>query len=207
MEKKTIVTISQEVIHRLDGDIKNYKLTLKYMILGFSTQIYKKPTYFVERILKGLIDSGFYESMHNELKEFIDTNAKREIIFYHRMWERIMEQNPKIHTIREDKTDRWKAGMKIDFFINVRTKKMFRFAPVLPVVSIQEIEIVYYHTKETIMNAGSLKIAVRVGKKQLDTDEMKALAINDGFDSLEEFFQYFNDDFTGKLIHWTDKKY
>ncbi|PXY44504.1 hypothetical protein DMB68_13635 [Flavobacterium hydrophilum] len=154
-----------------------------------------------------MIDSGFYESMHNELKEFIDTNAKREIIFYHRMWERIMEQNPKIHTIREDKTDRWKAGMKIDFFINVRTKKMFRFAPVLPVVSIQEIEIVYYHTKETIMNAGSLKIAVRVGKKQLDTDEMKALAINDGFDSLEEFFQYFNDDFTGKLIHWTDKKY
>ena len=36
---------------------------------------------------------------------------------------------------------------------------------------------------------------------------MWQLAINDGFESLKHFFEYFNEDFEGKIIHWTDLKY
>lgn len=28
-----------------------------------------------------------------------------------------------------------------------------------------------------------------------------------GFDTIEEFFAYFNEDFVGKIIHWTDLRY
>lgn len=177
------------------------------MILGFSTYLKEKPTYFIERILNGLISNGFYESMHSELKDFIEINAQREIIFYHRMWDRIMQHNSKVHTIREDKNNRWKAGMNIDFFINVRKKNMFRFAPVLPVVSIQEIEIIYYNNRETILNDLPPKVAVIIGKRILKNHEIEELSKNDGFDSIEDFFAYFNDNFEGKIIHWTDLKY
>lgn len=33
------------------------------------------------------------------------------------------------------------------------------------------------------------------------------LAVNDGFDSDEMFFKWFDKDFDGWLIHWTDKRY
>ena len=33
------------------------------------------------------------------------------------------------------------------------------------------------------------------------------IARNDGFDSINEFFDFFDKDFSGKIIHWTDKKY
>ena len=39
-------------------------------------------------------------------------------------------------------------------------------------------------------------------RKKLDL-----LAQNDGFETIEEFFAYFNEDFKGKMIHWTDLKY
>lgn len=37
--------------------------------------------------------------------------------------------------------------------------------------------------------------------------EPKTLALNDGFESVKQFFQWFNEPFVGKLIHWTDSKY
>jgi hypothetical protein len=30
---------------------------------------------------------------------------------------------------------------------------------------------------------------------------------NDGFDSIEDFFSYFDKGFKGKIIHWTDLRY
>lgn len=101
----------------------------------------------------------------------------------------------KTHTIREDKNNRWQAGVKIDFFINPRTKNMFRFAPVLPVVSIQFISI-----KPAIKE-------VCIDGHYLSSSEKVQVAQNDGFDTIEDFFAYFNTDFVGKIIHWTDLRY
>jgi hypothetical protein len=170
------------------------------MILPFSTQLNGKPTYFIEKIWEGLLRTVFKDD-----EEYIDHLIGYEEQFG-KDWDFLPDEadrmtNPKLHTIREDKNDRWKPGTKIDFFINCRQKDMFRFAPVLPVVSVQKIEIIA--DKFEFMNDYQIK----VDGKLLSIDEKVKLALNDGFDNLLHFFMYFNEDFTGKLIHWTDLKY
>lgn len=169
------------------------------MILPFSTQLNKKPTYFVERIHKCF-----------SLKEVNMVAGLDPSIHYPNDYNFIAKDKlpAKIHTIREDKNDRWKVGTKIDFFINCRQKNMFRFAPVLPVVSVQDFEIKWIGFTEGIDRAW-----VRVEGKsictvdQFDLAKILELAQNDGFDTVEAFFEYFNQDFKGKIIHWTDKRY
>jgi hypothetical protein len=161
------------------------------MILPFSTQLNGKSTYFVEKILRGI---EIYKAPINLLD-----------FWKHTGYDLFSKQNvtPKFHTIREDKNDRWKAGTKIDFFINCRQKNMFRFAPVLPVVSVQKIEIAWYNKKpEWYKN-----VTVSVDGFSLNRTKIVELAQNDGFDSVEDFFRYFDKDFKGKIIHWTDLKY
>ena len=170
------------------------------MILGFSTQLNGKPTYFVEKIWEGLLR----QILPTDHEYIIHLDWHEEL--FGKEWDFIPEEtermtNPKIHTIREDAKDRWKPGTKIDFFINCRQKTMFRFAPVLPVVSVQKVEIIV--DKFEYMNDYQIK----VDGKLLTIDEKVQLALCDGFENLLHFFMYFNEDFTGKLIHWTDLKY
>lgn len=169
------------------------------MTLPFSTHLNGKPTYFVEKVLKTFDDRELTESDKEMLTEAIE-NHYLDVFKYD-------EVKPKIHTIRRDEKNRWKPGTKIDFFINCRQKNMFRFAPVLPVMSIQKIEIVYYTDREVLREDLPPKKAVAIDDRRLKEEEIELLAKNDGFDSVEEFFKYFNDDFEGKIIHWTDFKY
>ena len=169
------------------------------MILPFSTQLNGKPTYFVERIWEGLLHNNFQDD--KEYIQFLDNHKER----FSAYWDWFPDDKnrlakPKIHTIREDKNDRWKVGTKIDFFINVRQKNMFRFAPVLPVVSTQEIEIEY-------TGSGVYNSWVFIDGKLMNEKDLLVLANNDGFDTVEDFFAYFNKDYVGKIIHWTDKQY
>lgn len=178
------------------------------MILSFKTKIHGKPTYFVEKILKTFDERDCSEAEREMLNEAI-LNGYLDPIKYD-------EVKPKLHTIRKDDKNRWKAGMMIDFFINARQKDMFRFAPKIPVISTQRIRIKY-----TTSSGNTPLIYVEVfGEtdwKCLDTYNpdlkissfkiIEKLAINDGFENLEEFFQYFNENFEGKIIHWTDFKY
>lgn len=168
------------------------------MILPFSTQMNGKPTYFVEKIWEGLLRTIFQTDA-----EYIDYLNQHQAKF-NKNWDWLPEEhtrmkNPKIHTIREDKNDRWQVGTKIDFFINCRQKNMFRFAPVLPVVSIQEIEIIH----QEFMN----DIIIKVNGKKLNIFGQQLLAKNDGFDCLFDFLMYFREDFKGKIIHWTEFRY
>jgi hypothetical protein len=166
------------------------------MILPFSTKMNGKPTYFVEKIILGLVRNNLITiDFASELLD-IPISEIRKLVF-----------KSKLHTFREDKKDRWHAGRMIDFFINCRQPTMFRFAPVLPVVSVQKVEIFYK----------GLFAAVAIDKELFYTDAdfklgkstagMLQLAQNDGFDTIEDFFAYFNEDFKGKIIHWTDLRY
>jgi ribonuclease HIII len=75
-------------------------------------------------------------------------------------------------------------------------------------VSVQKVEIVYYSNRETLINnLPALKAVIIDDKKRLNDKEIETLAQNDGFNTIYDFFAYFNEDFTGKLIHWTDLKY
>ncbi|RWX00938.1 hypothetical protein [Flavobacterium cerinum] len=167
------------------------------MTLAFSTQLSGKPTYFVEKICK---------SLREHCLSLRPTAMATEIIhlsIYHKC-------KPKNHTIRVDKKDRWKVGTLIHFVINNRTKNRIQFASVVSVESIQKIDIHYIPLTRPL---GEFRPCVKIDNKLIfgmdgyDDGTMTALAHNDGFDSIEDFFAYFNTDFKGKIIHWTDLKY
>lgn len=104
---------------------------------------------------------------------------------------------PKLHTIREDGHDRWHQFRKIQSCYGVRTKQFEKFAE-MPCTGVQSIRIVYImdHFQDLYVDG-----------KKLTHLKIQDLAINDGFDSIEDFLIWFNKDFTGKIIHWTDKRY
>lgn len=171
------------------------------MTLSFQTkwpermgELAKQPNYFVEKILTGL----WYTSL---LDEDIDIYISRYLNHIAKQKQRgcLINIYPKLHTIREDNGSRWKEGNKIHFVINNRTKNRFQFAPIIKCLSIQEIKIIY--TEKAIPPS------VFIDKRKLDYDEIKELAINDGFPSVNDFCQYFNVSFEGKIIHWTNLKY
>ena len=103
----------------------------------------------------------------------------------------------KIHTIREDKRNRWKVGNKIHFATGVRTKSYNQFAEG-EVSEIFHIRVYYYPEGPAVdiypWDCSSLLC--------LTEDQVEELAKNDGFNSTEDFFDWFDKDFEGKLICW-----
>jgi hypothetical protein len=170
------------------------------MTLAFSTQLNKVPTFFVEKILTGLYNNNlisferFYELKCNYYSNCTNGDYKNlDVIF-----------KPKIHTIRVDEKQRWKAGMIIHYVINNRTKNRYQFAPLFPCTSTQKISITYWYNKKTQLF--DLPMVV-IDDKELSKKEIETLAVNDGFENSVEFFKYFNTNFTGVLNHWTNTKY
>lgn len=106
----------------------------------------------------------------------------------------------KIHTIREDKPNRWKAGNKIHFATGIRTPKYNQFGSGT-CVSVQKIEIIYSEFGD------SFPPDIYVDGRELSLKECETLANKDGFASLRQMCVWFKEDFTGKLIHWTGHKY
>lgn len=111
----------------------------------------------------------------------------------------LIKSGSKIHTIRIDKHNRWKAGMKMHMATGVRTKKYKQFCGTLTCIRTQKIQIIYKKTSPCPK--------IFVDGKLLNSDESYLLAKADGFSNTWEFRQWFNKDFRGKIIHWTDRKY
>ena len=115
-------------------------------------------------------------------------------------------EGSKIHSMRLDMNNRWKAGKAIEMWHNSPFNKKANPHEFIKskVVSTQKVRLYRY---------GSLFVAV--DDRPLTTGEIKELAINDGFDTVNEFAEYFvpvvsNGDpavWEGKIIHWTDKRY
>lgn len=152
------------------------------MILGFKTQINGNPTHFVQKILAC------------KLEEY-----KKDFI-------------PKIHSIRKGK--RWKAGNVIHMATGVRTKKYFRFngdgigldvCKAVQTIEIKEIAIT--DSNYCYVTEDHKIFTVTVDGWKFTRDGIKILAFNDGFESAEDFFKWFDKDFEGQIIHWTDFKY
>lgn len=182
------------------------------MTLSFSTKWPKhmgakagEPNYFVEKILASY-------------KYAFDSPDRKTYPFSPSIYESCA---PKIHTIR--KGNRWKRGMGIHAVINNRTSKRYQFAPFFNCVSVQEIEIIDVsdihasnvdHTVYVLLTNNKshdkvlcLAYQIKIDGNFLNRYDMEELAINDGFDSLYDFFCYFNTDFKGQIIHWTDLRY
>lgn len=167
----------------------------------------KKETRFIEKIHSSLIQNNLMGDWFNS--EACDKFYKNINKSYVLDINTVAEGDAKLHTIREDKTNRWKAGMLIDFFINARTKNMLRFAPRVKVVSVQKIEIEWYFENQVVQifidNERMFSYDIKY-PEDLST-KFKHFVQNDGFSTIEDFLDYFNKDFSGKIIHWTDLKY
>lgn len=172
-------------------------------------------TYFIEKINLGLCKHGLIKRI-----DYVDSLEEYRSKFGDN-WDWKPRLLPKIHTIRKDENDRWTPGKDIHFVVNGRTKDRFQFAPVMKCVSVQTIEVIESNPiNSVIVNGKGIVVLfehehygvykpffVKVDGKLLDEHEIKTLAQNDGFESVEDFFNYFDKDFRGKLIHWTNRKY
>lgn len=113
-----------------------------------------------------------------------------------------IKDGKKIHTIRTPRkgNTEWREGMDIHFATGVRTPDYNEFATGV-CTGVQDIEI-----KNHSGPIGKT-LLIYVDGWMLPKETAEELAINDGFDSLEQFFKWFDEDFEGRLIHWTDKRY
>ena len=113
----------------------------------------------------------------------------------------------KIHSMREDKHNLWKVGMDIQFSTGARTKRYKKFRTDGKCLVLQKIQ----------MYQGSVGILVMIDGRKLDWKEILLLARNDGFPNTEAMMRFFvpeipadpieMNEWHGRIIHWTDKKY
>lgn len=128
------------------------------------------------------------------------------IIGFKPQFEPKIKAKTKIHTIREDKTNRWKAGMAMHMATGVRTKNYRCFA-LDKCISTQQIKIVWQQRpcKRAAIYIDNMCVGTYTNGYASGLCHL--IAKNDGFDCAGDFFRWFNEDFEGKIIHWTDKRY
>lgn len=116
----------------------------------------------------------------------------------------------KIHTLREDKHERWKAGNTIHHAYGTRTKQYNNFLT-NECTAVQKIGFLYRGKSVIVEIDGHeyarLPINWNGSCKYEDIHRMTELAHNDGFDSIDDFLRWFDHDMTLRMIHWTDKLY
>jgi len=125
----------------------------------------------------------------NFLKTFIVDGKRKQTDF-----EKKIKTGIKLHTIRHDASQRWISGCTIHFSTGSRTNN--------------------YHCFKMGECVSTQRIVIRgreiwVDGKEFLLDEVEWLAINDGFENIEDFWAWFDQysPFEGKIIHWTNLKY
>jgi hypothetical protein len=109
----------------------------------------------------------------------------------------LIRQGIKICTIRQDRHHRWKAGMKIHFWMhNPRNVKLNPYP--------------FGHGKVAMVEPISLyfrddRYSGADGEMVTRQAELDLMAIHDGFSTWQEMKKWFNrDEFHGRLITWKD---
>lgn len=127
----------------------------------------------------------------------------------------LIKQGIKKHTIRADKGNRWKVGTKIHFWMgnprNTRGKnKPYQFGEGI-CSEIRKIQILRSPSFATLLiddeeieTLWKDDCSFTVYSTEYDCPIFYQLAIDDGFDSISDFLEWFNTDFEGKLIYWKD---
>ncbi|MBD3748535.1 MAG: hypothetical protein IE931_03470 [Sphingobacteriales bacterium] len=169
------------------------------MTLGFTQTINKKPNYFIQRIWRGITDLELCERPDYELRQYKHKHAHQFLKLWDHSADNILA---KLHTIRQDPERRWKAGNDIHFAINNRSANRFQFAPIIPCKSVQRVFMTHLD--------GSFEVTI--DNNFLTPQEILKLALNDGFDHVDSFIDYFtaqmkDGQLSASIIHWTDLKY
>ena len=118
-----------------------------------------------------------------------------------------IKRGTKKHTIRTDKTRRWRKGIKIHFWRGSPRNKHAKIKP----YSFDEgvckgIEEIVIKRSSNLLQGFS----VTVGGWGLTPEQIETLVKNDGL-TIEQFRMWFipsgTDMFVGRIIHWTDLRY
>jgi len=169
------------------------------------------PTNFVEKITKSLFLYNSNVSIFDLNNIFITCkfeNIKQRYkgLMYNEdsrlIWDKC--NTPKPHTIRAG--NRWTEGTDIHFKIwsgKPYKDKTFNFAPIVPCLGVQDIEFKWATTNK----GRCVRVLIDGNDITTDVDKIDLLAANDGFDNRKDFFNWFNQDFKGQIIHWTELKY
>jgi hypothetical protein len=119
----------------------------------------------------------------------------------------LIEAGVKIHSIREDKNNRWKVGMKIDHWMHSPRNPSKHPYPFLKgkhvLISKQQIEILPYYKDGNCYSATVVVDNTRL----ISMDEIENLSYNDGLENTRMFFKWFDCFFKGYILHWTTCKY
>lgn len=162
--------------------------------LGFDTLLNEVPSYFIEKIWKGLT----MLSTHMD-REYI-RYQERHLSKFGTVWEgdRFTEfLNPKIHTLRKDPENLWNAGADLRMVINKGNEDEFQFTPTLKCTGIQLLDL----------KGVDSNIEVRIDGQLLSDEESHHFAVNDGFSNLRDLTSYFNGRVQAKIVHWTGFRY
>ena len=117
----------------------------------------------------------------------------------------LIKKEVKVHTIRDDKNNRWKLGTKIHFWLgnprNTRGKiKPYQFG-VGEVSRVETIRMDFAMPEEWQPDVVFIGEDIRLKTEE----ELNSLAINDGFENWLQMKQwFFNPDgqYFGKIIFW-----
>ena len=116
----------------------------------------------------------------------------------------------KIHSIREDKRNRWKAGVLIEMTYDDRTPdcEIFHNETCTGTQRFEIEEMVMYSSEHCFVTESEKLFKISVDGRPLLLSEMEELASNDGFVNIGDLLIWFGEkNFTGKIIHWTDFRY
>lgn len=123
------------------------------------------------------------------------------VLSFRKQFEEPIKDGIKIHTIREDKANRWYKRRFIHGATGVRTKYYNLFFTGF-CTSTQNIIIKPDSKRIFISPSNGKDEAFGLTGKQIDE-----LAKNDGFESTAAFWEWFSEPFEGKIIHWTYFEY
>ncbi|MDF7810485.1 hypothetical protein P1X16_03830 [Hymenobacter sp. YC55] len=116
----------------------------------------------------------------------------------------------KPHSIRLG--NRWRVGMSIQFYQDVRQKSMLKFREDAVAKVVQAITIA--EAKESFLGPPN-QPTITIDGRQLTPLECQILACTDGFDDFKQLLDFFRQNhglrfwrpFTGQLVGWTDLRY
>ena len=113
-------------------------------------------------------------------------------INYKKEMERALASGIKLHTIRQKPIA---VGTMMNHIVYPYKKKERRCV------------LSNFCTSTQMITIESSSRTIKVDNKELSKVDIERLSKNDGFDSIEDFWSFFNQDYQGMIIHWTDTKY
>ena len=113
-------------------------------------------------------------------------------INYKKEMERALASGLKLHTIRQKPIA---VGTMMNHIVYPYKKKERRCV------------LSNFCTSTQMITIESSSRTIKVDNKELSKVDIERLSKNDGFDSIEDFWSFFNQDYQGMIIHWTDTKY